>query len=135
MNLLHDAAEFVDIHTDILANLGHVAAKFFDLVGRTFNQRLPASASLCAHFLKPVRVQLAALIFVDEFTTVNTGLVGELHHRAVDGHDAAVDAVKLVDQRFNTVAVQVKRVHQTNDFRAQFLVFLLFFACKGRVLI
>ena len=70
---------------------------------------------------KPVRVQFAAAIgFVDEFTTVDAGLVGQFHHRAVDLHDPAVDAVKLVDQRFDPVVVQVKTVHQFNDLARSF---------------
>jgi hypothetical protein len=56
-------------------------------------------------------------------------------HGAVDGHDAAVDAVKLVDQRLDAVVVQVQRVDHLHDLGAQGLVFLLVRRTEGAVLV
>ena len=108
LNLLHDAAEFGDINADVLSNLSHIAAQAFNFIGRTLNQHLPTATSLFAHLFEPVRVQFTAAIRIDELTTVNPGLVSQFHHRAIDLHDAAVDAVQLVDQGFDTVVVQVE---------------------------
>ena len=73
--------------------------------------------ALARHPVQPGRVQLVALIFVDEFVAVDAGGIGQLHHAGVDRHDLAVDAVKLVDQRLDPVVVQVQFVHQHARFR------------------
>ncbi len=54
---------------------------------------------------------------------VDAGLVGQLHHIRVDRHDPAVDAIELVDQRFDTVVMQMQLIHQLHNFRAKLLVF------------
>ena len=122
LHLLHDAAEFRDIQTDVLAHLRHVGAQLFDLFGRTLDEHLPATARLFAHFRQPVRIQFSATIGLDKFTTVDAGLVGQLHHGTVNLHDPTVDAVQLVDQRINPVVMQMQPVHQLNNFRAQGLI-------------
>ena len=83
---------------------------------------------LFAHFAQPVRVKFTTTVGVDKFTAVDAGLVSQFHHRAVDGHDTAVDAVKLVNQRLDPVVVQVKRIHQFSQFRSAVfdISFLLF---------
>ena len=122
LNLVHDAAEFADVEADILADLRHVGAQLFDLVGRAFDQSLPAATGLFRHPVKPVGIQLVSAILIDEFTPVDPRLIGQFHQRRVDLHHAAVDAVKLVDQRFDPVVVQMQLVHQQHDFGAQLLI-------------
>ncbi len=134
MHLLDNAAEFADVDADVLTDLGHFGAQIDDLVARAFDERLPATTGFLGHTVKPVRVQLIAAIFLNELATVDAGLVRQLYQRAVDRHDLAVDAVKLVDQGLNPVVVQVKRVHQFNNLGAQFLIGL-FFACRERVIL
>ncbi|EBA16654.1 hypothetical protein RSK20926_02579 [Roseobacter sp. SK209-2-6] len=115
LNLLHDAAEFRNIQTYILADLGHLSAQIFDLLGGTLDEHLPATTGLFAHLGQPVRIQLAAAIGLDEFAAVDTRLIRQFHHVAVDLHHTAVDTVKLVDQRFDPVVVQMQPVYQFND--------------------
>ncbi len=122
LDLLDDAAEFGNVDADILSDLSHLTAQLFDLVGGALEQGLPSAARLRLHPLGPAGVQFVAAILFDELTTVDARLIGELHHAAVDRHDLAVDAVELVDQRFDPVVVQVKRVHQLDDLGTQFLI-------------
>ena len=122
LDLVHDPAEFADVDAHILADLRHFAAQLFHAVAAFLHQRLPAPARLGRHAVGPGRVQLAALIFVDEFAPVDPRGIGQLHHARVDRHDLAVDPVKLVDQRFDPVVVQVQFVHQQHDLAAQLLI-------------
>jgi hypothetical protein len=80
------------------------------------------------HTVAPCGIQLAAAIFVDEFAPVDAGLIGQFYHGAVNRHDTLVDAVKLINQRFDPVIVQVKRIHQFHNLGAQFLI--LGFLCR-----
>ena len=135
LDLVHDATEFADIKAHILAHLRHVGAEFLDLVARTFHQRLPATARFRGHAFAPCRIKLAVAVFVDELAAVDAGLIGQLHHGAVDGHDPAVDAVKLIDQRLDAVVVQMQFVDQLHDFRAQRLIDRLVFLRKAGILV
>ncbi|EDQ03721.1 hypothetical protein OIHEL45_00375 [Sulfitobacter indolifex HEL-45] len=107
LNLLHDAAEFRDIKANVLTNLRHVVAQLIHFLGRAFDEHLPATTGFLGHPLHPIGIKLIAAVVVDEFLAVDARLVGKLHHGAVDLHDAAVDAVQLVNQGFDTVVVQV----------------------------
>ncbi len=109
-----------------MTHLGHVAAQFLDLGGRAFDEHLPATTGLFAHALQPGRIQLITTIGFDEFAAVDTSLVGQFHHSRVNRHDAAVDAVQLVDQRLDPVVVQVQLIDQQHDFRTQLLIRVLF---------
>ena len=122
LNLLHDAAEFGNIQTDVLADLRHIGAQFVNLVRRAFDEHLPAATGLFAHPVHPVGVKLVTAIGVDEFLAVDPRLIRQFHNGAVDLHDAAVDAVQLVDQRFDPVVVQVQFVHQQHDLGPQLLI-------------
>ena len=63
-----------------------------------------------------------AAIFFDKLTAVDPRLIRQFYHGAVDLHDPAVDAVKLIDQGLDTVVVQVQLIHQLDDLRAQRLI-------------
>ncbi|EBA12932.1 hypothetical protein RCCS2_03584 [Roseobacter sp. CCS2] len=131
LDLLHDAAEFGDIDANVLTNLSHIAAQFFDLAGRLLDHHLPAATGLFAHIIQPVRIQLAPAIRLDKLTAVDAGLVSQFHHRAVDRHDPAVDAVKLVNQRLDPVVVQVKRIHQFHNLGPQLLILFFLLVREG----
>ncbi len=135
LHLLNNAAEFRDIQPDILADLRHVIAQFFDLVRRAFDEHLPATAGFFRHPFNPVGVEFVTTVFFDKFAPVDPGLIGQFHHRAVDLHDTAVDAIKLIDQGLDPVVMKVKFIHQQNDFRAKFLVFLFLFVRKAVVFV
>jgi len=122
LDLIHDAAEFGNIHADIGADARHFGAQFLNLFARTFHQRLPAATGFGGHAVQPGRVQFVALIFFDEFAAVDPGGIGQFHHAGIDHHDAAVDAIKLVDQRVDPVVVQVQFVDQHDDFGSQLLI-------------
>jgi hypothetical protein len=125
LDLVHDAAEFLDVEADILADLGHLGAQFLDPRARSGDKGLPAAPGLFRHPFQPGRVEFLAAIGVDEFAPVDPRLVGELHHLRIDRHDSPVDAVKLVDQRLDPVVVQVQLVDQLHDLGAQRLIGLL----------
>ena len=135
LNLVHDAAEFADIKADILANLGHIGAQVFDLIAGAFHQGLPPTARFFGHAIHPCGVKFIAAIGLDEFMAIDTGLIRQFHHGAVDRHDAAVDAVKLVNQRLDTVVVQVQFIHQFHNLAAQFLIGGLIARIKARIFI
>ena len=118
-----------------MTHLRHIGPQLIHLVRGPFDEHLPAATGFLGHPLHPVGVQLVAAIGVDEFLAVDARLIGKLHHRRVDLHDAAVDAVKLVDQRFDTVVVQVQVVDQSHDLGADALVFFLIGLRKGAVLV
>ena len=123
LHLLYDAAEFGNVDTHILADLRHIPAQLFDLFRVAFDEHLPATPGFLRDPLEPGRVELRAPVFLDEFAAVDPRLVGEFHHGAVNRHDPAVDAVKLVDQRFDPVVMQMQGIHQLNDLRPQLLIF------------
>ena len=122
LNLLHDAAEFTDVQTDVLTNLRHVRTQFFNLVRGALDEHLPATTGFLGHTLHPVGIKLVVAVFFDKLTAVDAGLIGQLHHRAVNRHDALVDAIELVNQRLDPVVVQVKTVHQNHNFGPQVLI-------------
>ena len=122
LNLLHNAPEFGDIDAHILADLGHFDPQFRHLLRGAFKQRCPATARLGAHPVHPRRIKLVIAVFFDEFPAVDACLISQFHHIAVDRHDTAVDPVKLIDQRFDPVVVQVEFVHQLNNLGTQFLI-------------
>ena len=135
LDLLHDATEFRDVQANVLADLRHVTAQFLDLVGRAFDEHGPTPARLLRHPVHPVRVQLVTAIFLDKFLAVDSGLVGEFDHGAVDLHDPPVDTVELVDQGFDTIVVQMKFIDQKHDFGAQLLIARFFGRIEGAVLV
>ena len=112
-----------------MADLGHVAAQFFDLGGRAFDEASASRDRPFRPFVKPVGIKFRAAIGVDEFAAVDPRLVGQFHHELIDRHDPAVDAVKLVNQRFDPVVVQVQfdsPVHTISDAQLLVLAFFLF---------
>ena len=98
--------------------MGHVSAQLDNFVHGAFDEHLPTTTRTLTHFFEPVRIKFATTVGFHKFFAVNARLVREFNNRRVDLHDATIDAVQLVNQRFDTVVVQVKFVHQQNDFRA-----------------
>ena len=114
--LLHNAAEFRDIQSNILADLRHLCAELFHFIDAALHKHGPAAARFLAHIGQPVWIQLAAAIGINELTAVDPRLVSKFHHGAVNRHHPAVNAVQLVNQRLNPVVVQVQFIHQFNNF-------------------
>ena len=135
LDLTDDATELRDIKADILTDLGHFSAQLVDFIGGALDKHLPATARFLRHVFHPCRVKLATAVFINEFLTVDAGLIRQFDHVGVNLHDPAVDTVELVNQRFDTVVVQVKLVHEEHDFGAQFLVFLLCFVREAAVFV
>ena len=128
LHLTDQTAKFADIQADVLPDLRHIIAQILHLAQRAFNKHLPAATRLFSHAVQPVRIQFIAAICLDKFPPVDPRLIRQFHHRTVNAHDTFIDPVKLVNQRLNTVIVQVQLVYQLNNFRAQFLIslFLIF---------
>jgi len=60
------------------------------------------------------RVQFRAGIFSDKLGALDLVVIGKPRDLAFEAHQAAVDAVDLVDQRFNTIVVQFQGVDVLN---------------------
>ena len=48
-----------------------------------------------------------AAIRLDKFTPVYPGLIGKFNDRAINAHNALIDAIELINQRLNPVVVQM----------------------------
>ena len=123
LNFLNNATEFADVETNILPNLSHFSSQLFNFTNAAFHEHFPAAARFFVNVSQPVWIQLAPAIGINEFMTVDPSLVSQLHHRAVNRHDPAIDAVELVDQSFDPVVMQVQFIHQQHNFGTQFLIF------------
>ena len=71
---------------------------------------------------QPFRVQLLALIFLQEHFARNLVGLGQAHEPAFERVEPLVDVVELLDQRLDARIVERQRLHIGDDLIAQLLV-------------
>ena len=70
----------------------------------------------------PVRVELGALVLLEEVLAVDAIGFGEAQQPALVADQALVDVVELLDQRIDAVLVERQRLHRRDDLVGQLLV-------------
>ena len=98
------------------------------------DHRLPAASRP----FQPIRSSQLGSSSSPRYSSMNSrrlirGWSASLHHALIDRHDAAVDAVELVDQGFDPVVVQVQVVHQSTISVRSFWYLVSLFAKSCRL--
>ncbi len=113
-------ARLLDLRTEILdARL---------LLG---DELLPPLGGKIGDAADPVRVELGALVFLDEGFAGDLVAFGEPQEPPLERDEALVDVVELLDQRIDAVLVEGERLHRGDDLFLQLLVAALLRAARG----
>ena len=91
----------------------------------------PLAAEL-RHAVEPARVELGALVLLEEVLARAAVALGEPHQAALVADQALVDVVELLDQRIDARLVQPQRLHRGDDLFLELLV-LAFLRRRERV--
>src|SRR5690606_13484843 len=81
-----------------------------------------AAAGKVGDRLHPVRIKLAALVFLDEVLAAHAIGLGQAKQLALVLHQALVDVVELLDQRFDTQLVERQRLDGRDQLFLELLV-------------
>ena len=126
--LLHhvnDLAELADLETGQAGERLDLVAQLLDLVLVLGDEILPALGGQFRHAVEPARVELRALVILQEVLARDAIAFGEPHQPAFEADELAVDVVELIDQRVDAMLVQPQRLHLGDDVFLQLLVFAL----------
>ena len=122
---MHDAAELGNFEAglggepvDLGAQLLHEPALVMDEIG-------PAALLQAADAAEPVRVELVALILVEEVVALDAVALGEAEQPAFEAEQALVDVVERLDQALDAVLVERERLDLGDDLVLEHLVALL----------
>ena len=96
-----------------------------DLVLVLGDEALPALGGELRHAVEPERVELGALIVLEEVLARDAVALGEPHQAALVADEALVDVVELLDQRIDARLVEPQRLHLGDDVVLELLVLAL----------
>ena len=86
------------------------------------DELLPAAAAELGDAAEPVRVELGALVFLQEILALDAVGFGEPQQPALEADQALVDVVELLDQGLDAVLVERQRLDRRDDLVLQLLV-------------
>src|SRR5262249_50083487 len=121
LHRLHDAAVFDDRLAHLLRQGPDLVAQAVDLVALIGDEILPARPRETADAARPVRVELVAEMLFEEIRAVDAMRFGKAEQAAFERDETAVDAVHLIDERFDAVVVELEALHQIDGLDAQLL--------------
>ncbi len=121
---VHDATKLGERHAGCLADFGNFGADTVYRIDFVFSKRPPlfVEARNARH---PTLVELAADIAIEKILTVHLVPFGQPQHLAAERGEAAVEAVKLIDQIFDLGLVKLNAFDFGGQLFAQFLIFAL----------
>ena len=105
-----------------------------DLVLVLGDQALPALGGELGHPVEPARIELGALIVLEEVLARDAVAFGQPHQAALVADQALVDVVELLDQRIDARLVEPQRLHLGDDLVLELLVFALLRGRQRRAL-
>ena len=126
--LLHgadNAAEFADRQASVLRHPSDFIAQLCDFVLMLGRKRIPALALQLPHARQPFRIQLMAVIFLQELLALHLAIHGEAHQLALLGHEVLVDGIQTLQELLNPGIMQLHLIHEGDHLFFQFVVFLV----------
>src|SRR5262249_27367960 len=118
---VHDAAEFTDLAAGFFGDLLNLGADIADAALFELGKILPALAFQERDLLEPIRIKLMTAIMLEKLIEADAARLREAEQLALERIEAAIDRVKLLNQRFDAVVVEVKILHRLDNVLAQFL--------------
>ena len=122
---VHDLAEFADLKSGLAGELVDVAADFLDLVLVLGDEVLPALGRELRDAVEPARVELGALVVLEEVLARDAVAFRQPHQPAFEADEPLVDVVELLDQRVDARLVEAERLHLGDDLFLELLVLAL----------
>src|SRR4029079_5537591 len=117
--------EFAGLESGLAGELVDVAADFLDLVLVLGDEILPALGRELRDAVEPARVELGALVVLQEVLAGDAVAFGEPHQAALEANEALVDVVELLDQRVDARLIEPQRLHLADDLFLELLVLAL----------
>ena len=102
-----------------------VGADLLDAVLVVRDEVLPAVRGKLRDAVEPLRVELFALVVLEEVLARHAIAFGEPHQAALERDEALVDVVELLDQRVDARLVQPQRLHLGDQLFLDLLVLAL----------
>src|SRR5947207_2919707 len=81
----------------------------------SFDEVLPSLGGELGDPVEPARVELRALVVLEEILARNAVALAEPHQAALEDDEALVDVVELLDQRIDARLVEPQRLHLGDD--------------------
>src|SRR4051812_5545141 len=117
---MHNAAEFGDGLPRLLRQSLNVLAQRVNLLAFLRDEVLPAMTAEAADAPRPVRIQFVAEMLLEEIGAIDTLGLGQAQQLALKTHQAAVDAVHLVDKSLDAIVVELEPFDEIDRLDAQF---------------
>ena len=86
-------------------------AQFLDAVPVAADEILPALGGELRHAVEPARVELGALVGLEEVLAGDAVALGEPHQPALVADEALIDVVELLDQSVDARLIEPQRLH------------------------
>src|SRR6266403_2008492 len=103
---LHDLAELADLEPGLARQHLDLVAVLLDLLLVAGNEALPTLGGELRHPVEPVRIELGALVVLEEILARDAVALGEPHQAAFVADQALVDVVELLDQRVDARLIE-----------------------------
>src|SRR5262245_11397163 len=103
---LHDLAELADLEPGLAREHLDLVAVLLDLVFVSSDEALPASRAQLGYAIEPERIELGALIVLEEILARDAVALGKPHQAAFVADQALVDVVELLDQRVDARLIE-----------------------------
>src|SRR5450755_2521311 len=125
LHAVHDLAEFTDLEPGQCGQRLDLVAQVLDAVLFVMHEILPALGREFRDTVEPARIELRALVVLQEVFARDAVAVAEAQQAALERDQLLVDVVELLDERVDTRLIQPQRLHLDDDFVLQLLVFAL----------
>src|SRR6516162_411039 len=103
---LHDLAELADLEPGLAGEHLDLVAVLLDLLLVPSDEALPALGGELRHPVEPARIELRALVVLEEILARDAVTLGEPHQAAFVADQALVDVVELLDQRVDARLIE-----------------------------
>jgi len=112
---VHNLAELADLQPGLGRQCVDVVAQLLDTVLVARHEALPAPGREFRHAVEPVRIELGALVVLEEVLARDAMALGESHQAALVADQPLVDVVEMLDQRVDARLIEPKRLHLGDD--------------------
>src|SRR5438445_633743 len=103
---LHDLAELADLEPGLARQHLDLVAMLLDLLLVAGDEALPTLGGELRHPIEPARIELGALVVLEEILARDAVALGEPHQAAFVADQALVDIVELLDQRVDARLIE-----------------------------
>src|SRR5215467_11129233 len=104
---LHDLAELADLEPSLARQHLDLVAVLLDLLLVAGDEALPALGGELRYPVEPARIELGALVVLEEVLARHAVALGEPHQATFVADQALVDVVELLDQRVDARLIEL----------------------------